>query len=334
MVKENKINYFAFCGVLFIGYILGLFFPDIDQGFQDLLGHRSIITHSILLPYLLLYYFIKKKNNPNVLITIFVIGIFLGIGLHLSADLHPKSFKGYALIKLPGNIDVGGLSPIWIAANAAASLYFAGLLLNKTTHKKLFWISYLVIAFLIGMTYAGEERHNEEVIAFTFIILLFATFFISRKLNKTKIIEAKRPEKKEKKNKKKSGNMKAIIVAVVLVSVFGFLIFFLANPQKTSERKIQQEKQSNYRAYDIYKDEFNICKNKITRKYSKKNFSEFSWVNYSAPKNQKRYTKKIIMTMKHDGLILKNKYFGKVDCFIVVQSDQSITFGRLGNKYK
>ena len=78
MVKENKINYFAFCGVLFIGYILGLFFPDIDQGFQDLLGHRSIITHSILLPYLLLYYFIKKKNNPNVLITIFVIGIFLG----------------------------------------------------------------------------------------------------------------------------------------------------------------------------------------------------------------------------------------------------------------
>ena len=26
--------------------------------------------------------------------------IFLGIGLHLSADLHPKSFKGYALIKM------------------------------------------------------------------------------------------------------------------------------------------------------------------------------------------------------------------------------------------
>ena len=30
----------------------------------------------------------------------------------------------------------------------------------------------------------------------------------------------------------------------------------------------------------------------------------------------------------------KNKYFGKVDCFIAVQSDQSVVFARLGNKYK
>ena len=119
-----------------------------------------------------------------------------------------------------------------------------------------------------------------------------------------------------------------------LVLVFGFLILILSNPQTTSERKIQQDKQSNYRAYDVYKDEFNICKNKIIKKYPKKNFSEFSWVNFSAPKNQKRYTKSIIMSMKNDGLILKNKYFGKVDCFIAVQSDQSVVFARLGNKYK
>ena len=333
-MKDKELNYFAFIGVLSFAYFIGLFFPDIDQGFQGLLGHRSIITHSILLPYLLLYYFIKKKSNPNVLIKIFIIGIFLGIGLHLSADLHPKSYKGYALIKLPGNIDVGGLSPIWIAVNAAAGLYFAGLLLNKTTHKKLFWISYLVIASLVGMIYAAEERYNGEAIALTFIILLFATFFISRKLNKTGVIEEKRPEKKEKKTKKKSGNMTAILVAMGLVLVFGFLILILSNPQTTSERKIQQDKQSNYRAYDVYKDEFNICKNKIIKKYPKKNFSEFSWVNFSAPKNQKRYTKSIIMSMKHDGLILKNKYFGKVDCFIAVQSDQSVVFARLGNKYK
>jgi len=333
-MKDKELNYFAFIGVLSFAYFIGLFFPDIDQGFQGLLGHRSIITHSILLPYLLLYYFIKKKSNPNVLVKIFIIGIFLGIGLHLSADLHPKSFKGYALIKLPGNIDVGGLSPIWIAVNAAAGLYFAGLLLNKTTHKKLFWISYLVIASLVGMIYAAEERYNGEAIALTFIILLFATFFISRKLNKTGVIEEKRPEKKEKKTKKKSGNMTAILVAMGLVLVFGFLILILSNPQTASERKIQQDKQSNYRAYDVYKDEFNICKNKIIKKYPKKNFSEFSWVNFSAPKNQKRYTKSIIMSMKHDGLILKNKYFGKVDCFIAVQSDQSVVFARLGNKYK
>ena len=137
---------------------------------------------------MLFYYFIIKKKNTNLLITLFIIGIFLGIGLHLSADLHPKSFKGYALIKLPGNIDVGGLSPIWIAVNAAAGLYFAGLLLNKTTHKKLFWISYLVIASLVGMIYAAEERYNGEAIALTFIILLFATFFISRKFPNISVV--------------------------------------------------------------------------------------------------------------------------------------------------
>ena len=40
------------------------------------------------------------------------------------------------------------------------------------------------------------------------------------------------------------------------------------------------------------------------------------------------------MFMKHDGLILKNKKFGYVDCYIKVNTDQTISFIRLGNKYK
>ena len=40
------------------------------------------------------------------------------------------------------------------------------------------------------------------------------------------------------------------------------------------------------------------------------------------------------MWMRHDGLILKNKFFGRVDCFINVKFDQSISFNRLGDKYK
>ena len=38
-MKKNisqNINYFGFSGTLFIGLIIGLFFPDIDQGFQNL----------------------------------------------------------------------------------------------------------------------------------------------------------------------------------------------------------------------------------------------------------------------------------------------------------
>ena len=133
---NKELNYFAFIIVLSFGYFIGLFFPDTDQGMQGLLGHRSIITHSILLPYLLYSYF-KKNNNLTPLKTIFIVGIYLGIGLHLSADLHPKAFRGFALIKLPFNIDIGGLSPIWIGFNALISLYFAGSCLNNLTKQNI-----------------------------------------------------------------------------------------------------------------------------------------------------------------------------------------------------
>ena len=79
-MKKNiskNINYFVFSGTLFIGLIIGLFFPDIDQSFQNLLGHRSIITHSILFPYLLYHYLIKKKKDPKVRDINLIIGIFL-----------------------------------------------------------------------------------------------------------------------------------------------------------------------------------------------------------------------------------------------------------------
>jgi len=197
---KRELNYFAFLGVLSFGYFIGIVFPDIDQGFQSLLGHRSIITHSILLPYLLYNYF-KKKNNLTPLKTIFVAGIYLGIGLHLAADLYPKGWTGYALIKLPFNIDIGGLSPIWIAVNAGVSLFLASAYLNQLTKRKLYWISYLVIALIVGLTYADEEPHNNDSIIGTFLFLLFATFIYS-KIKYRNLITQKESEKKKKVEKK------------------------------------------------------------------------------------------------------------------------------------
>jgi hypothetical protein len=212
MYKE--LNYFAFLGVLSFGYFIGLFFPDIDQGFQSLLGHRSIITHSILLPYLLYFYF-KKKNNLTPLKTIFVVGIYLGIGLHLSADLHPKGWAGFALIKLPFNIDVGGLSPIWIGINAGVGLFLASSYLNQTTNRKLHWISYLIIALLVGLTYADEEPYNNDSIIGTFIFLLFATF-IYAKIKYRKLITKKEPKKK-KQIKKKEKRLSRWVYALIII---------------------------------------------------------------------------------------------------------------------
>ena len=133
-------------------------------------------------------------------LSILIVGLYLGIGLHLSADLHPKAFRGYALIKLPFNIDIGGLSPLWIGTNACAAFYFASKHLNELINKKLFWISYLIIGLLVGITYADEEPYNNDAITGTFLFLFLATFIYSKIRNRKFIT------KKEIKNKKKNKN--------------------------------------------------------------------------------------------------------------------------------
>ena len=229
---NKELNYFAFIIVLSFGYFIGLFFPDTDQGMQGLLGHRSIITHSILLPYLLYSYF-KKNNNLTPLKTIFIVGIYLGIGLHLSADLHPKAFRGFALIKLPFNIDIGGLSPIWIGINAGVALFLASALLNQITNKKLFWITYLIIALIVGLTYADEEPYNNDAIIGTFIFLLSATFIYAKiKYKKLKLHKELKNIKKIEKNIKKKrkffgGFWTYLIGTIIVIPIIIFLILVL-----------------------------------------------------------------------------------------------------------
>ena len=199
---------------------------------QGLLGHRSIITHSILLPYLLYSYF-KKNNNLTPLKTIFIVGIYLGIGLHLSADLHPKAFRGFALIKLPFNIGIGGLSPIWIGINAGVTLFLASALLNQLTNKKLFWITYLIIALIVGLTYADEEPYNNDAIIGTFIFLLSATFIYAKiKYKKLKLHKESKNIKKIEKNIKKKrkffgGFWTYLIGTIIVIPIIIFLILVL-----------------------------------------------------------------------------------------------------------
>ena len=181
----QKINFFLFIGLLFVGFLVGLNFPDTDQGYKIVLGHRSIITHSILLPYILYYFFIKKRALYNKYITLIIAGIFLGIGLHLSADLFPKGWQGYALIKLPGNISIGELSPIWIGFNALVSLYFAGSCLNNLTKQNTIWITYILFGAVVGFLYSIKEPYNNETIFLAFYITFIFTFIISKLLSKS-----------------------------------------------------------------------------------------------------------------------------------------------------
>ena len=128
----------------------GLFFPDVDQLFLSVLGHRSVVTHSVLLPVLAL------ALAPALLARLpgwvgpdartaaersagwFMAWFLLGLAIHLMADAVPLGCRGYALAKLPGvpllwrpSSLPCGASLFWYAANAVVALVLCEWLLRR-----------------------------------------------------------------------------------------------------------------------------------------------------------------------------------------------------------
>ena len=87
-------------GLIFfvLAIIGGVIFPDLDLKFSipGIIAHRSALTYSIILP--LLWYHVSNKNTVNRFISM---GLFLGIGIHLSFDMFPTAFAGGGLIYFP-----------------------------------------------------------------------------------------------------------------------------------------------------------------------------------------------------------------------------------------
>ena len=221
----KNLNYFIFIPVLYFSCILFFDYPDIDQDFRWL-GHRSIITHSILLPYLILHY---KLVRNNAIANILLIGLFLGIGIHLSADLLSKGWRGYALIKFPGGTSIGGLSPVWILINAMLSLYIASKLMLQITQLKKFLYTYLTIGLLVGSLYALDDRHAEAEKLLTFVAMFLITFFYAKKklgivfLSKEKNIE----KNKENKKRFKGGFWTYLIGTIIVIPIIIFLLLVM-----------------------------------------------------------------------------------------------------------
>lgn len=90
----------------------GTTIPDTDQ-WLPLLGHRSIVTHSMLIPAL-------------VVLRWAMVGGMLagGFAIHLAADLLSRKWVGYALVKLPvaGSLGATG-SQLFLAVNALLGLW-------------------------------------------------------------------------------------------------------------------------------------------------------------------------------------------------------------------
>ncbi len=126
----------------------GLFFPDVDQLFLSVLGHRSMVTHSVLVPVLALApavlarlpgWFGPDARTAAERSAAWFGGWFLiGLAIHLMADVVPLGCRGYALAKLPGVPLVSwpsslpcGASLLWYGANAVVALVLCEWLLRR-----------------------------------------------------------------------------------------------------------------------------------------------------------------------------------------------------------
>lgn len=114
--------------VLVGGLAIGLSLADVDHIFF-FLGHRSFITHSVLLP-VLAYLLIKQPGREW--LQIGVVGLSLGMAIHLSFDMFPVGWRGYALIHISfvGYLN-STLSMLWILGNTVACGYLGLVLLKR-----------------------------------------------------------------------------------------------------------------------------------------------------------------------------------------------------------
>ena len=108
---------------LLAGVWVGYWFPDFDQH-TDALVHRSIVTHGLLVP-LLLYVVMGSRRSPAPA-WLFVTGAALAVAVHLSFDLFPRGWSGFALIHLP---TYGRTPPlvswVWVALSIVLCFYIA-----------------------------------------------------------------------------------------------------------------------------------------------------------------------------------------------------------------
>jgi hypothetical protein len=159
------------------GY-LGLGFPDVDQFplFFPVLHHRSIVTHSILIPLA----FLLHRHQA---LRFGASGFVLGVSIHLAADvLSPPTGFGAVWLPWPIKIDFGYLSPVWLAGNAIVGLVWAKTLflrLEKRSPLTFFW----VLAWILAPSYA--IFHEDSLLPLgSFAIVFGLSWLIAGRLSR------------------------------------------------------------------------------------------------------------------------------------------------------
>ena len=156
---------------LTFGIMAGLRFPDIDQSVGFLL-HRSAITHGPLLPLLI---FAAAAIGGRSVLRWFATGLSVGFAVHLSFDLFPRAWLGYALISVP----VYGWLPaiiswLWIAVSALICLYLGSRLTSEFWGRVLLHISIIAAFGYAALDEAAFWRPLAAMIVITILAGILA----------------------------------------------------------------------------------------------------------------------------------------------------------------
>lgn len=164
-------------------YYIGLRFPYIDFKIKGL-RHRSIVTHSFLLP-LVLFIFHKSEMLTLIWMKTYditgsvIIGLCFGMTVHFLYDLFPKRFVGSALIQLPvGNSykNKYALS----AFNTVILFIFSSLM---QTFISLYYIAdfteitVLVLCTVMTLFFKRKSENGFYLVILLFIVIVFISFY-------------------------------------------------------------------------------------------------------------------------------------------------------------
>ena len=168
MRNNREMPLFVFIPLLIVGAAIGLKFADLDQKIPFLV-HRSLLTHGVLIPLLLLYLVRKQSDSMGLGWRFFTIGFSLANAVHLSFDLFPNGWYRHALIHIPFFGWMPALLSIaWIALSVLACLYIACLLIRETWE---FLLSSAVLVTVFWLS-ASVETHRAFYAAIALIVAL------------------------------------------------------------------------------------------------------------------------------------------------------------------
>ncbi|RMF80690.1 MAG: hypothetical protein D6737_07290 [Chloroflexi bacterium] len=154
-------QYFFGIGLLIVGVLIGIDFPDIDQR-TVLLNHRSLLTHGFIAPVILFrFVYLYRSAVPR----LFGVGVCTALLVHLAFDLFPRAWTGFALLTVPVFGRTSALfSKIWLVLSVIV-LFYLTLLLIQTLLEFLLATGSLILSVI---AYApGEPAVIEPVLLMT-----------------------------------------------------------------------------------------------------------------------------------------------------------------------